>query len=113
LASTRLSAELNRNGVREQAYPDCPMYRTYATYRGRVTLSQELREHLGLPRGCLGEVCDLLTNLDIRPSLERLQTLADPANAPLPIAFDGTGALGVDLLCDDARLTWIWTARST
>jgi superfamily II DNA or RNA helicase/very-short-patch-repair endonuclease len=39
----------------------------------------------------------------------RLQTLADTKdrfrlNASLPIAFDGTGALEVDLLCDDARL---------
>jgi very-short-patch-repair endonuclease len=39
----------------------------------------------------------------------RLQTLADTKdrfrlNASLPIAFDGTGALEVDLLCDDARV---------
>jgi superfamily II DNA or RNA helicase/very-short-patch-repair endonuclease len=39
----------------------------------------------------------------------RLQTLPETRdrfrlNAALPIAFDGTGALEVDLLCDDARL---------
>jgi very-short-patch-repair endonuclease len=39
----------------------------------------------------------------------RLQTLPETTgrfrlNASLPIAFDGTGGLEVDLLCDDARL---------
>jgi very-short-patch-repair endonuclease len=40
---------------------------------------------------------------------KRLQTLPETSerfrlNASLPIAFDGTGALEVDLLCDDARV---------
>ena len=59
--------------------------------------------HVGLPRGCLDDVRQTLTETKGRFGV----------NVALPIAFDGAGRLEVDLLCTNTRV-WrqSWTGRS-
>ena len=52
-----------------------------------IACAEEFPEHIGLPRGCLEEVCELLTNLHIRP------VIRDERHGGLPLEVTFRGEL--------------------
>jgi len=91
IAKGSLSPSLHNQLVRIAAFQNPEFYRAQAmrlpTYdKPRiVACAEELPEHIGLPRGCLDEVRELLAKLDIKVTFEDKRT----TGSPIDLTFQG------------------------